>query len=374
MLVIFSLVGVGVGWFIGRAARAIEIGFSLNISNLNLPVLILGAVVLLALTLAAHEAGHLLGGRLVGFRFILFIVGPLKIVREGNEVRVRLNKDVSLYGGLASAIPTDDKDLPRRMAVMIAGGPLTSLLMGGLSLGLGVWLNAHLPSSSPWSVLTAFAFIFGLLNLVIFIVTLIPGKTSGFDTDGAQLIDVLRGGHRAERRGLVTALSAVSTHGVRPRAWNAEQVERLLALREGRPDDVLANFLGYYHFLDLGQTRQAGELLDLCLKDANGFPEAARPMIFAEAAYFTAHHRQEATAARQFLASAFGGLVESYTRLRAEAAVLLAEGRFAEAADRARAGLAQVSKSWDKGGAASETEWLTDILTQAEILNGANPQ
>lgn len=366
MFLAFISAGTAGGWLIGRAASGVDLGLNLSSQAISLPTLLGGGLIFLGVTLAAHEFGHLLGGWLMGFRFMLFVVGPLKIVRESEHIRLRLNKDLSLYGGVASAMPTDDRDLPRRMAVMIAGGPLTSLLLSLLSLGLAVWFNNAIPAASPWSTLTAFAFIFSLLNFAIFIATIIPGKTSGFDTDGAQLLDVLRGGHRAERRWLIVALSAASTDGVRPRAWSTSQIEGLLALRAGQQEDVLANYFGYYHCLDAGQIRRAGELLDLCVEQAGGSPETVRPMIFAEAAYFTARHRQNASTARQLLPSASGGMLEAQTRLRAEAAVLLAEGRFVESAEKARAGLAHVHKSWDKGGALAEQDWLAEILHRAE--------
>lgn len=361
----FIAVGLAFGWLAGNGLRALDL--QLNVREIEPLSLIGGSLVLLVLTLVAHELGHLLGGWLVGFRFMLFIVGPLKVVREGTAIRVRLNKDLSLYGGVASAMPTDDRDLARRTAIVILGGPLTSLALGVLSLALAAWAYGALAVESSLSQLTFFAFLFGITNLAIFVTTMIPGKTSGFDTDGAQLLDLWRGGHRAERRWLIVALSAVSIDGVRPRNWNPTQIERLLELREGQVEDVMTNLFGFYYALDRGEVARAGEHIDLCLQQADGFPEAVRPMLYAEAAYFTAHHRQDAVAARHLLQSASGGMTEAHTRLRAEAAVLLAEGRFVESAEKARAGLAQAEKSWDKGGAAAEKEWL------AELLQGAQP-
>lgn len=365
-MMIFVAGGLFLGWLTGRGASLINLDFDLNLRSLNFLEIVIVPILLLIFALAAHELGHLIGGWLVGFRFMLFIVGPLKIAREGEAVRVRLNKDIFLYGGLASAMPTDDRDLPRRLAVIIAGGPLTSLLLGLISLGLFIWLNTTIPAESLWSSFTFYALVFGFGNLALFVATSLPGKTSGFDTDGAQLLDALRGGHRAERKWLMAAIVAASTDGVRPRYWKAEYLERLLALREGGPDDVMLNYLGYYHFLDVGQIRRAGGLLDLCLEQAASFPPAVRPMLFAEAAYFHAFHQHNASAARQFLPSATGGMLEAHTRLRAEAAVLLAEGRFVESVEKARAGLAGVEKSWDKGGALAEQEWLAEIVHRAE--------
>jgi hypothetical protein len=361
-LVAFTAAGLAVGWLAGYGLRAANFDFDLNIGPISVPALIIVVVLLLAGTLVAHELGHLVGGWLVGFRFMLFIVGPLKVIREGEGIKVRLNKDVSLYGGMAASVPMDDHDLPRRTAIVILGGPLTSLVLGALSLALAAWANANIASESPWSALTLASVIFGVTNLAIFTATMIPGKTSGFDTDGAQLLDVLRGGHRAERRWLTIALTTASLDGARPRDWNAAQMERLLSLRTGSAEDVMANYFGYFYALDQGEVQRAGELLDLCRQQVQGFPESARPMIFAEAAYFTARHQQDAAAARLLLEQAQGDHIEPHSRLRAEAAVLLAEGKLVESAEKARLGLLEADKSWDKGGSAAEKDWLMDLL------------
>src|SRR5439155_9123747 len=64
-----------------------------------------------------------------------------------------------------------------------------------------------------------------------------------------------------------------------------------------------------------------------------------------------------------WLIKSAGGQVEKQTRLRAEAAVLLAEGRYEEAAAAASQGLAAAPESADPCGAIAETEWLQSILT-----------
>jgi hypothetical protein len=84
-----------------------------------------------------------------------------------------------------------------------------------------------------------------------------------------------------------------------------------------------------------------------------------------EAAYFEARHRQDAAAARQWLNQAPKDGVEPQTYLRAEAAVLLAEGRYREAAVIATAALVVLPKSADPGGAIAEKEWLESILAES---------
>ena len=145
------------------------------------------------LALPVHEAGHLLGGWLVGFRFCLFVAGPVMVVREATGIGLRWNRDFSLYGGLAASVPTHADDLSRPHAWMVAGGPLTSVVSGGASLALSGLLlgNGWEPGSAAEGALLLGLLTFGASSVLIGLVTLIPTTTSGFPTDGAQLLRAL---------------------------------------------------------------------------------------------------------------------------------------------------------------------------------------
>src|SRR5579883_3639111 len=85
--------------------------------------LIVILVLLLYVVLIIHECGHLLGGRLVGSRFMLLIVGPLRILREQRGIRVGLNKNLAAFGGMAASMPQGEQNIQRKMLVIVAGGP-----------------------------------------------------------------------------------------------------------------------------------------------------------------------------------------------------------------------------------------------------------
>ena len=86
-----------------------------------------------------------------------------------------------------------------------------------------------------------------------------------------------------------------------------------------------------------------------------------RSAILLESAYFLAFHLHDAAEARVALDLAKGGIVAEQARLRAEAAVQLAEGRYEEAAAKAQAGVESGTHSIDAGGAIAEAEWLAAI-------------
>ena len=340
--------------------------------NLGLPKLIVAGLLLALALIVVHESGHLLAGLAVGFRPWLVIIGPLKIVREGATLRVRLNR--SLVPGLVRALPTDARDLRRRLAVYVSGGPLASLLLGVLCLGLAIVANRTAAPNTARSQLNFWLGMIGLSSLVLFLGTLIrflaaalPFRSRGPRSDGAQLFDLFQGSPRAERRLLAMTLITAWQDGVRPRAWDAGSVERLLALCEGSQDDVGANVCGYYYALDSGQSERAGRLLDLAVSQLQGYQVEFRPALMLEAAFFEARHRRNAAAARAWLEQARGGPAERCTRSRAEAAILWAEGCYAEAAAQAEAGLAAIPQSAAHAGATLEREWLNFILADLEF-------
>ena len=94
--------------------------------------------------LLAHECGHLLAGRLVGFRFQFLALGPLLVSRsEAGRVRVGLNREPALFGGAALALPTDDRDLVRRYTWFVAGGPILSVILAVVSFTLLAIVRSH---------------------------------------------------------------------------------------------------------------------------------------------------------------------------------------------------------------------------------------
>lgn len=331
-LLIFSLFPLGgmiVGWLGAMATDSLGWSFDIALSGADWAAAALLVLPILFLVILAHELGHLLGGRLVGFRFLLLIVGPLLIQHMGGSLRVQLNRNLGLAGGLAASAPDDDHNLPRRMLVMVAGGPLTSLILGALAL-LSLPLLSGLPALLMLLV--------GAISAAIGVATLIPLQSGGFASDGARILMLLRGGPQVERW-CVHALLARLALTNRPRDLRQDLLARATAYGEGGFDAVSAALLGYSWAIDSGLPAEAAAHLDHALRHIADFPPALQPAIRLEAAYFNAWHRGDAAAARMWLDQSAGGmLIERHTRSRVRAAVLLAEGQIAEARAEAQKG------------------------------------
>jgi hypothetical protein len=165
-----------------------------------------GTLVLLALltALAVHELGHLVAGLLQGFRFQLFVVGLLGVKRTPAGIRVFLNRDVGLMGGVAATVPVaQDPGNTRKFAWILLSGPLASLL---LSLVAAVLFTASTSGAarSYWLV-TAFG------SAAVLLATTLPRRSGLFFTDRARFQRLVSKGPAAETE---SALLSIITRQV----------------------------------------------------------------------------------------------------------------------------------------------------------------
>lgn len=199
------------------------------------PVLYFSLVLLALLTaLAVHELGHLVAGLLGGFRFELFVVGLLGVKRTPAGIRVFLNRDVGLMGGVAATVPvTEDPGNRRKFAWVLLSGPLASLL---LSLVAAVLFAASTSGAarSYWLV-TAFG------SAAVLLATTLPRKSGLFFTDRARFQRLMGQGRAAEAE--VALLSILTRQAMNGGAKNIPLDQARLLQTD---DDATMRFWGTY--------------------------------------------------------------------------------------------------------------------------------
>jgi hypothetical protein len=320
---------------------------------------ILWVIPIFYLAVAIHELGHLLGGWLVDFRFVMLVIGPLRVMRTARSVQVSLNRTLRGVGGLAATIPRHFANLRSRLAVMIAGGPLASLLLGLVCLGLVLGAPVRQEVTHLLLVLLAFC------NLGLGVASLIPMRSGGFMSDGGQLWSLWRQPALVEARQAVLMIQAASISGVRPRDWDGALLERGSGA-VGQPQmHAVLELLGYLHRLDRGDVEGARVRLIAALEQLEHLPLAVRPAFCSEAAYFAARHLNDLETAQAWFERIKGGVADRQTRLRAAAAIALAAGERATAVNLAQAGITVAETSIDQGLARAETDWLKEIIDAA---------
>ena len=352
LLLGLATIGAISGYLLANLTEWMGFVPALDLSGGQLIALLLLLLPIWFLVVLAHEAGHLAGGVLAGFKPFQLVVGPLKLLWVEGRVRAELNRSLLLAGGVAVSLPPDGHNLIRRMLLMVVGGPTGSLLVALLALAAMAFADG-LPAAA---LLVATS-----LGLIITLVTLVPMRSGGFYSDGARILMLLRGGPQAERWSAVALLLNASLAG-RLRELDASLVARATALRDGTLDAVSAAFMAYSVELTLGDVVAAGAQLDYTLANLEVYPAAFRPAILVEAAYFTARHRGDAGTARAYLEQTNGSaLVEAHTRHRAEAAVLRAEGHAEASRAAAEAGLIALQRARLGSAGVIEAELLAEL-------------
>jgi hypothetical protein len=284
-------------------------------------LLAIGAVMLVA----AHESGHWVAGEAVGWRGLRFRIGPLGLERASNGWRIRWIK-WDLGGGVVFA-PHSLMGYRRADTIFTAGGPAASALFAAACCGVAwfatnrmvFWLFATM---AQWSWL-------GVLSLV-------PLRKGLASSDGYWLWQLMRGGPDLDRR--KRYMLANMSHGtdLRPSDWPRELMGPVIDDIPGR--DRHEDYLAYVHFMDLGDPDAAFLRLAAVLEK---WQKSDPPEYALEAAYYAGVYSADSLLAARWLECAGNG-ADRWVRLRAEAAVALAEGRTGEARRLAEEALARL--------------------------------
>jgi hypothetical protein len=325
------------------------------------PLIYLALAPLIFAAVVLHELGHVIGGLLAGFRFICLAAGPLRVIATARGIRFGWNRNLDLAGGMATTLPKDGRNLRPRLMAAVGGGPLSSLLLGLAGGGLTIRLLPVAPD------LGALAAMVGLAGLAIFLATISPQQSGGAQSDGGQLLALLRWGSQMELHRLSLEIQAASMQGARPRDWAVDSLRQAFAQSVVRDDEwAEVGLLAYYHALDNGDATAAGRFLEQVLSNFEGYSPNMRHGLALEAAYYYAYLCQNPIQGRAWLRRGREGLFGPHTRLRAEAALLVAEGQPELAAQKAREGLGAVAKFYDRGLAEAEGEWMRAMILQAK--------
>jgi hypothetical protein len=361
--------GVSVGEYFGLQTRGSLP--TLHFSTIQTALLITVSIVALIGTIVVHELGHLLGGVLVGFRAFLLIVGPLRFERSASGWRVAMNRSIALAGGLAGTAPTDTYRVRQRMAVVVAGGPLASVITGALALAWCLFLRPfEFDMATPFGrvLLAAALAAYGFGSCGIGLITLIPGRTSGFRTDGAQLLTFLRGGAEGDRAAALGAIVGQSLSGVRPRDYTRELLATAMRPEDGSGEELAAWQLSLATAVDSGDEATARTLLDRILGALDRAPSLTVATQRYDAALLFARWG-DLERAREQLAAAGGAPAFAAEHLPPMARAAIAIGE--HDAESARALLAEarrlLERSFDPGGLQMSREILDELERLATL-------
>lgn len=322
MVLVGGIVGLAGGYVVGKSIHAGGHGSGGHV-NLGIEM---GALLLACfLPVAAHEAGHVLAGLTVGFRFAFYVAGPICFQRKEDRIRFVFHGNPRLWGPRAGCYPqTHGPELRMKMLWFTAGGPLASLL-GGAAAWPGLGLRATHP------VAAQFLIFFGVVSLGLAAATMIPMTISGSTSDGARILMLLRDTAKAKRWVALGALSGMSRM-LRPKEWPEGLMEMLGEGLDGEPDAVSVCLFRFFRHQDRKEWGQAGAWLERGLANIEAYPPAFRSGLLYCAAQYEARQEGDAVQARAHFDRAAGfGYSKPEDLPGVAAAVLIAEGRRDEA-------------------------------------------
>jgi hypothetical protein len=355
-------------------AQVVYIGFQHG--DGTAPLALFGWLFAAALGITVHELGHAVATLRVRWHLLQVIVGPLSWERQGDRFRLRLENRRSTDLGKVISFPTDLRNYNRRLGIVLSAGILANLLIALLCIVVLLAWQAtsddFFPGAErgvvqlllkPDSCIIALLQAALVMNLLYALHSMIPFRYRKSSSDGLQLLQLfLKRGVGSEPSFLTRAgLGGTLFRGTRPRRWDGEAVRRLLQIASTPHEKAEAHLCAYYWDLDREEVAAAGALLEHALWLIDELKGNTRTAILVEAAYFEGFHRRNPVVARRWLHQAAIREVEEQTFLRAAAAVLMAEGLFAEAADSAEAAVEKAKLSLDFGGALAEKAWLKAI-------------
>jgi hypothetical protein len=272
----------------------------------------------LYVTIAVHEVGHLLAGRIVGMRPGAIVIGGIAVFKSGRRWLIRFNYRRMFSGGLAKVLPQKGNFRPAPFGWMIAGGPIASLIFTvvcGLvkfRCGRGTW---------GW---TDTLFWIAMLTTVG---PLVPVSSGLNKSDGARLWKLMRRPDRARPWMALLALQTEETRGVLPRNWDSELVRQMLMADPSSGEYSYIQLLAFYRCTDEKKEEVALEHLENALARSASSSKVLRQCIFLEAASSSALSRGSVSQARTWLERT-GEVKEPVSADGVEVAIAIREERY----------------------------------------------
>lgn len=286
--------------------------------------------------IAIHELGHLVAGLAQGFRFGLYIAGPLGFRNEAGRPVAFWNRDNRSFGGIAATLPRRFQDplLTRKFAWVVAAGPLTSLLWTFIGLGLNGWFGSADPLPLWAKGLAWFGLISGLGSLFIFVATAFPVRSSGgFMSDGARLLSLLRGGPGSELEQLTLSMAGLLSEGRSYGEFPPEVIQRLNIPQARSVSELGAWATSLQYHMEREEPVAAADFARRLAAGLADSPPFVRYVYGRDLAFYYAFIEKNKTEAHAWWGdvAGYGEKMPDATFIRIKAALALLDGDPAEA-------------------------------------------
>jgi hypothetical protein len=314
-------------------------------------------LLILVLTVAVHEFGHLLAGRCAGLRFHGAKIGPLsvKCIRQKWSVRFLPR----LYRGEVHMGLDRIRRIRSRLALGVLGGPAASYLCG-----IGAFVAGEILRSTSDSMWPTFLGFFGFFSFCTGMLSSIPFRGGYYGNDAYILRQLLYS--KEESKFIMTTYALGYIGLVKPArpVYQARWWQVVGANANPRSQKYYSDWNAYR---DAQDPQIAAECLERLLHNSSYMEEESRQHLVAEAAYFVGWQRRNAANAKQWLRQLkHPDWLTPLQQLRVGIAVDCAQDRYDEALTKCDTAIRMLdSPDFEKDRA----EWITRKQTIEDTKN-----
>jgi hypothetical protein len=359
-IAVMLLVGGALGYLFGR--------YGLNSIPKDLPkiylLLLLGFLIpIYFFVVGFHEVGHAVAGKMMGFDFRMFIIGPFFYEKENEKWKFKWNKSLNLSGGMVVCLPTSEENLRKRFINYIAGGPSASILLSVLTFTL--WYI--LPFNEQNNVLRFFGIVLiitSFFSFLIFLVTAIPFKAGAFYSDGGRIKRLLKNDNTSEMEILFLKIMSKTNAGVRYADIDVNDLERAYYLANLLNDPFKVYLISYlFHAaFDKNDFDMAEVYLNQYLDKVSEIPESFRGVAWLDACIFFGFVRNDLSKAQEYwLLYKPSPFVPKAQIFLAEAVLANLKGDKIKVGELVKKALQELTNMLDKGMAISLKERLESL-------------
>jgi hypothetical protein len=248
------------------------------------------------LSVAVHEAGHVLGGWACHMKLRRLEIGPFDWrIRSGKwEFHFDRGK-ILTSSGCAAMVMTRLKNLRSQRVYIAAAGPVASLMLGAVAL-----LATLSAPGRPWQSIWLVSSVTATLGLLSFAINLVPLRPDDQYSDGAHIYQTVTNGPWADVHMIFSLVASSVVTSMRPRDYEIERLTRAARfLKRGR-EGMLLRLFAYMHFADCGNIPKAL----LWLAEAEAFygdiAEKVPADLHPEFVFANAFYKRDAVAARMW--------------------------------------------------------------------------
>lgn len=177
-LVTAFFIGFASGQIVTYAKNFIVLESELLNNIFWLAVIFLSIYLVIMIQIIFHEAGHMIGGLITGYRFLYFRIGSTTLVRTDNGFKIRKLR-VPGTGGQCIMVPPEMKDRDYPVIIYNLGGGLMNIILSLVAIII-------IKTCSLNPVATGYLEIFAIVGIYLGIANLVPLKI--ISNDGANII------------------------------------------------------------------------------------------------------------------------------------------------------------------------------------------